>query len=42
MVKGKPTVIIWTNLVDLESFMIYTKVQPQNFLSSAQEDFKVF
>ena len=26
-VKGNPTIIIWTDLVDLESSMLYTKIQ---------------
>ena len=38
-VKGQPTIIIWTNLVDLESLMPYTKIQPQSFLDSGEEDF---
>ena len=37
-VKGPVTVIIWTNLVDLESSMLYTKIQPQSFLGSGEED----
>ena len=27
------------NLVDLESPMLYTKIQPQSFLGSGEEDF---
>ena len=38
-VKGQPTTIIWTNLVDLESLMLYTKIQPQSFLGFGEEDF---
>ena len=38
-VKGQFTVIIWTNLVDLESSMLYTKIQSQSFLGSGEEDF---
>ena len=38
-VKGQPTAIIWTNLVDLESLIPYTKIQPQSFLDSREEDF---
>ena len=34
--------IIWTNLVDLESSMLYTKIQPQSFLGSGGEYFYVF
>ena len=29
-VKGHPRIIIWTNLVDLEFQMLYTKIQPQS------------
>ena len=35
-------VIIWTNLVELETVMLYTKIQPQSFLGSGEEDFEVF
>ena len=28
-VKDQPKVIIWTNLVDFEFWMLYTKMQPQ-------------
>ena len=47
MVKGHdPNLIILTNLVDLESPMQYTKIQPQSFLSTGvetgEEDFLVF
>ena len=38
-VKGPLTVIIWTNLVDLESSMLYTKIQPKSYLGSGEEDF---
>ena len=38
-VKGQPTTIIWTKLVDLGSQMLYTKIQPQSFLDSGEEDF---
>ena len=41
-VKGQPKTIIWTNLVDLESPMLYTKNKPQSFLGSQEEDFKFF
>ena len=34
--------IIRTNLVELESLMLYTKIQPQSFLGSGEEDFKAF
>ena len=40
--RRQPTIIIWTNLVDLESPMLYTKIQPQSFLGSGKEDFKCF
>ena len=39
LVKGQPKVIIWTNLVDLESSMLYTNIQPQSFPDSEEEDF---
>ena len=29
------------NLVDFESLMLYTKIQPQSFLNSGEEDFQV-
>ena len=32
-------IIIWTNLVDLESSMLYTKIQPQSLFGSGEEDF---
>ena len=38
-VKGQPMVIIWTNLVDLESQILYNMIQPQSFLGSGGEDF---
>ena len=38
-VKGHPRIIIWTNLVDLASPLPYTKIQPQNFLASGEENF---
>ena len=41
-VKGQPMTIIWTNLVDLESPMLYTKIQPQSFLGAGEEDLFVF
>ena len=31
--------IISTNLVDFEFLMLYTKIQPQSFLSSGVQDF---
>ena len=39
MVKGHPSLIFLTNLADLESSMLYTKIQPQSFLSTGEEDF---
>ena len=42
MVKGQPTTIIWTSLVDYESLMPYTRIQPQSFLSSGEEHFLLF
>ena len=41
-VKGLPMIIIWTNLVELEPSMLYTKIQPQSFLGSEEEDFQKF
>ena len=38
-VKGQPTIISWTNLVDVESPMPYANIQPQRFISSGEEDF---
>ena len=38
-VKGQPTVIIWTNLLDFESSMLYTKIHLQSFLGSGEEGF---
>ena len=38
-IKGHSSLIILTNLVDLESPMLYTKNQPQSFLSTGEEDF---
>ena len=40
-VKGQLKTVIWTNLVDLVSSMLYTKIQPQRFLVSGEEDFEV-
>ena len=33
-------IIIRTNLVDLESTMLYAKIQPQSFLGSGEEHFQ--
>ena len=41
-VKGHPCLISLTNWVDLESSILYTKIQPQSFLSTGEEDFYVF
>ena len=41
-VKRQPTTIFWTNLVNLESPMLHTKIQSQNFLGSGEENFKCF
>ena len=41
-VKSQPRVIVWTNLVDLETRMLYTKIQAQSFLGSGEKDFEVF
>ena len=37
-VKGHPSLIILTNLVNLESPLLYTKIQPQSLLSTEEED----
>ena len=37
--KGQPRTIISTDLADIESPMLYTKIQPQSFLGSGEEDF---
>ena len=39
---AQPLTITRTNLVDIESPMLYTKIQPQSFLGSEEEDFKGF
>ena len=41
-VKGYPSLIILTNLEDLESSMLFTKIQPQSFLSTGEEAFQEF
>ena len=41
-VKAQTTIIIWTNLVELEIAMLTTKIQPQRFLDSGEEDLKKF
>ena len=41
-VKGHPSLIILTNSVHLESPMVYTKIQPQSFLSTGEEFLSVF
>ena len=42
--KVTPSIIIWTNIVDFESPMLYTctKIQAQSFLCSEGEEFQVF
>ena len=40
--KGNPWITIWTNLVDLASSMLYTKIQPLSFIGSGEENFKCF
>ena len=37
--EGQTMIIIWTNLVELESSMLYTKIQPPRFLGAGEEDF---
>ena len=39
MQQSSSNAIILINLVDLESPMLYTKIQPQSFLSTGEEDF---
>ena len=41
-VNYRPRIIIWTNLVDLASPMLYTKSQPQSFLGYGEEVFEAF
>ena len=41
-IKDHPNIIIWANLVDPESSMLYTKIQPQSFFGSAEKEFKCF
>ena len=36
-VKDQPTTIIWTKLLDLESPVLYIKVQPQSFPGSGED-----
>ena len=38
----KPRIIIWINLVDIESHLLYTKIQLQRSLGSREEAFLVF
>ena len=40
-VKGHPSFIILTKLVDLESLILYTKIQPQtqSVFNTGEEDF---
>ena len=38
MIKGQPTIIIWASLVELETAMLYTMIQPQSFIGSEQEE----
>ena len=40
--KGQPRIIICANLVDLESPILYTKIQPQSFLGSGENFFTFF
>ena len=41
-VKGHPRIIIWINLVESASLMLYTKIQPQSFLGSGEKKIKLF
>ena len=38
-IKGHPSLIILTKVVDLESPMLYTTIQPQSILSTEEEAF---
>ena len=38
-VKGHPSLNILINLLDSEFPMLYTKIQPQSFLSTGEQDF---
>ena len=40
MVKGQPTNIVWINMVELETAMLYTKIRSQLFLGSEEEGFQ--
>ena len=40
--KKKVNVYLWSSLVDLESMMLYNKIQPQSFLDIGEEGFRVF
>ena len=40
-VKGQFTVILLTNLVDLKSSMLYTKIQLQSFLDSGEDEYSL-
>ena len=35
-------IVIWTNLVELQSSMLYIMIQLQSFLGSGEEDFQEF
>ena len=37
-VKVHPSLIIFINFVELDTPMLYTKIQPHNFLSTGEED----
>ena len=36
-VNGQPRIIIWPNLAELETAMLYTKIQPQSFFGSGED-----
>ena len=38
-IKGQPTNIIWTNMVDIKSPMLYTKIQLKAFLVLEKKNF---
>ena len=41
-IKGHPRIIIWTDFVDLESPMLYTKISLKPFLVLQKTIFEVF
>ena len=41
-IKDQPTTIIWIKLEDCVYPILYTKIQPESFLGSGEEDFYAF